>query len=531
MTRLARAPLLLHCAALLVALVALAPFMQLDSSFTSDEGAYAIQARAVAEGRWDYEHRLAEFDADGSRFPVVNSLRVGERWYPYVQHPLVPLLLSVAWRLPGRAVGLHVLPLAAVVACAAAAWLLAARLARRAAPLAFWLAAGAPVLANGWMLWAHAPSAAVSGFALLAVLATVRRPTWSLAIAGGGALALGVLLRSEGLIFAGACAGAVLAMRWRERRTPVVILAALAPAVVGLGAKVAERAWTAAITGGTPEEPARATGDFLAGRLQGAWHEVAQGRYGEGSAWLAPVALALAITAGLLLGRRDDRSARRAASALLAVAAALVLARAVTTPDDPVTGLLAAWPVAAVGLAALRRDRLVPDAVAMLTVVVLFGGAVLATQYPVGGGLEWGGRFLSPLTAPLAALAAFALADRFVPTVAVLAVAGAAAAMIVVGTLRWEHDRAINDVEAHLRPNVVTTQSALPRLAWRVDGDVGWLLVDQREAGPLAREIAERNDDVLLAAGRRDRVDPLDGLRAVPTGELESDLLRLWTAP
>jgi hypothetical protein len=155
---------------------------------------------------------------------------------------------------------------------------------------------------------------------------------------------------------------------------------------------------------------------------------------------------------------------------------------------------------------------------------------VLATQYAEGGGLEWGGRFLSPLTAPLAAIAAVVLLDRVAPAMTVLAVTGAVAAVLVVGTQRRETDEAIHDVEAHLRPVVITTQPALPRLAWRIDGRVAWLMVEPSDVARLADELARRKHEVLVVAGD-DQVGRLPGLVPVPADELRSGRLRLLTSP
>jgi hypothetical protein len=529
--RLRRAPLAVHAAVLAVGLAIVVPFMHLDSSFTSDEGAYAIQAHAIADGHWNYPYVLADRDRTGEHFPIANAFVARGRWYPYPQHPAYPLALSVAWRAPARSVALHVLPLAGVIGCAIAAWLLAGQLDRRACPVAFWVAASAPVLANGWLLWAHAPSAAVGGLTLAGVIAVARK--WSLVTAAltGVGLVLGVLLRSEGVLFAAACGAAVLVLRAAHRRRAMVLVAALAPAVVGIVAKLAERTWVAHITGGEGAgEPTRAGANgFLASRIDGAWHELFQGRYSEGAGWLAPLALVLAIAAGVQL--RGGASSRRRATGLLAVAAALVVVRIVTAPDDPVTGLLAAWPVAAVGLAALDLRAAGAETKGMLAVVAVFTLLVLASQYRVGGGLEWGGRFLSPITAPVAALVAVALLDRLLPALTVLAVASAVGALVVVGTLRRDHDEAIDDIARNARPTVVTTLSAVPRLAWRLDGRVDWVLARTEDVAAVAADVERTRPGVLVVAGRGQRLSLDAGFEPVARASLNSDLLDLWVAP
>jgi hypothetical protein len=131
------------------------------------------------------------------------------------------------------------------------------------------------------------------------------------------------------------------------------------------------------------------------------------------------------------------------------------------------------------------------------------------------------------MTAPLAVLTALVVRGRIMPAVGALAGASALAALVVVGTVRRDHDRAIDDVAAHARPAIVTTQSALPRLAWRLDGRFGWLLVPVDDVPSAASAAADRPGGALVATGRRER-PVLPGFRPVPARELESDLLRLW---
>ena len=115
----------------------------------------------------------------------------------------------------------------------------------RCAAWAFWLAAASPVLANAWIIWAHAPSALAGGLLVLATMRARCSPSWLLGVAG--AAALGVLLRSEGILWALAVAVAVL-LFGRDRRaawTSVSIVGATGIAIVG------ERLWIDAVLGGS----------------------------------------------------------------------------------------------------------------------------------------------------------------------------------------------------------------------------------------------------------------------------------------
>ena len=162
-----------------------------------------------------------------------------------MHHPLWPALLAGASRVLGEAVGLHALGLVGVVVAAAAAWLLAAEIDPRASRGAFWLVAASPVAVNGLILWAHAPSAAAAGVALLAAVRLGRDgPTVGRLVSLALAVVAGVLLRSEGLLLAGAVAVTMVIVARRVR------LVTALPLVAGAVAWLAERRWVAGIVEG-----------------------------------------------------------------------------------------------------------------------------------------------------------------------------------------------------------------------------------------------------------------------------------------
>ena len=490
------APLWAHAAALAVLLLALLPVMGPESTFTGDEGAYALQVRALEQGSWQYRYKAAAVDPDGRWFPVVLSNRNGNRFYPYVQHPAYPLLMRVATAVAGTSLGLHLVALLGAVGAAAAAWLLAAEVDATLGRPAFWVTASSPVLVNGTLLWAHAPSAAAAGLALVAATRLARRPHAPLATAGAVvALAGGVLLRSEGLLFAGALVVVVAARRLRPAgaRAALSTLAVLGVPVAA--AALGERAWVRAIVGRTVDtltvrEGATRSTPYLAGRLAGAFHSLFQAHY-ESVAAGPPVlaALGLAVGLGCLALRRWGPSSRR--DLAIAVTGVVVLygLRVAQHPTDGVTGLFAAWPVAALGLVLLRgRDRH-PTVDLCLVVGAVFSAGVLLTQYPEGGGLEWGGRFLSPATVPLAVVATVALARRIrgapavvrpLATVAVggLAVASTLFGLVTVARARAGQDGFIAAAARHPATVTVTTLEAYPRIAWRTHDRLSWMLTD-----------------------------------------------------
>jgi hypothetical protein len=236
-------------------------------------------------------------------------------------------------------------------------------------------------------------------------------------------------------------------------------------------------------------------------------------------------ALLLVVVAAVLTRRRS-----RAAPALLALASVLIVVRVAMAPRDPVTGLLAAWPVVVLGVFLLGWRELPTTARALLVGLGLFTVAVLANNYPYGGGLEWGGRFFAPVLAPLAGLAAIGLA-RAGPVIgrwaAALTVLTAAAGLILCGGVRGLHDGQISAAGRHLRAWTVTDFSPLPRLAWRLDDDTAWLLAD---AHPMegALDIVRRmgGRDVTVVQRKEKPVDPLERFGSVEEHR-EHDLHRI----
>lgn len=528
-----RAPLWAHAATLAVLVLAIFPLMRPTSSFTSDEGAYALQAAALDNGTWEYDYRAAPLDPEGRAFPIILSDKGSAGYYTYVKHPAYPLLLHATSRVFGRTLGLHILGLLGVVGAAVAAWLLAGELDPRLRRPAFWLAAGGPVLVNGYLIWAHAPSAALSGLALVAAARIARRGITPWAAAGlMVTIAGGVLLRSEGLLLAGALAASLAAVRFLVTRTPGPALAAFAvtagPAV--LVARVESR-WISSIVGrqySAVAGQADAASSRLGSRMTAAWHVLFKAHFIDAGAGLPVLAaLAVAAGAGYVALRRWGPASRRMLVVGVGAAGALLALRFAAHPHDPVTGLLSAWPLAVLGVLLYRWREAPPAAWLLGGTAALFALATLATQYPEGGGLEWGGRYLSPIAVPLAVLAAAGLAravagvpeaDRR-PAVALLAALGvisAVFALAAAGALRAREDRIIAAVERHPSPVMVTTKPALPRLSWRGDR-ITWMLTDDAGLPDLLASLrAQGVPEVGVVAG----LDvPASALAAYPTAE------------
>jgi hypothetical protein len=485
-----------HCLIYLVLLVASAPLLKLSGSYSSDEGAYAIQVHSLEAGHWDVAWPGSSVDPAGRWFPFVNVSKADGKFYAYVQHPVWPLAMRGAVALFGEAVGLRVLPIAGAVGVAAAAWLLAAEIDARRRRWAFWIAALGPVVANATMLWAHAPSAALAGFAALAVVRIDRRG-WNTrrAVLLVGAVAAGVLLRAEGLVWALALAGgAGLTALAGRRRARIVTAAGIGAAVIAAaGTAVAFERWLiGVVSGGAYADPGvrHESGSYLLARLRGIEHEVVTaGLSAARPSMIGAIALVLAVVGGRKLAstRRSEGNGAASAVVLLGGAAAVFALRTVLDPAEPATGILGAWPIAAAGLvAALRRPIGHADRV-LAAIVGLFAVGIVATQYDGGGGIEWGGRFFFPVIVPVAVIAAgglhrAAVAVRpnarraLVAGAAALAVVPAVSGLVSVADTRQSGARFASDVERADVQVAVTTEVALPRMVWVTHPGVTWFL-------------------------------------------------------
>jgi len=529
-------PLWAHAAALAVLLAALLPLMSPQSSFTSDEGAYALQVAALEDGSWAYRYQAERFDPDGAAFPIINSERGESGFHPYVKHPAWPLMLRGTTAALGDTVGLHLLGLLGIVGAAIAAWLLAGELDPRLRRSAFWLAAGSPVLVNGFAIWAHAPSAALAGLALVAAARIARRGITAGAVAGAAsALVGGVLLRSEGLLFAGALAVALAvvlhhSVGWK----PAIGAFGLLAGPAGLAALL-EKRWVEDIIGdivggATQTLAVRRTGSasYLDGRIDGTWHVLFQGHFSDSAAGLpALAALLLVVIVGFLALRHWGTASRLLLAAASLGAIALLVLRSSAHPHEAVTGLLPAWPLAVLGIVLVRWRGSLPLVRLLGSTTLVFAAAIVATQYAEGGGLEWGGRFLSPVLVPMAVLAASGLVRALdsvprpertaaVALVVAVGVASGVFGLATAGALRAREDAIIAALARHPAQVVVTTRPAYPRLAWRADEDLAWMLVDRSGLPALVGALRSRGvEEMVLVVAADEPLAGLDGFRSL----------------
>jgi len=504
-------PVRAHLLALSAILLLLLPIVGTSQSFLADEGAAIIQARSLEAGDgWIVEHPLPEIDPDGAWYPVVNAERGQRGAAPLGKHPAYPLLAAAAARL-GGVTGIVLLSLAGTIAAAGLAAALAGRIDRSVVRPTLWIVGlASPMLFDGFLAMAHTLGAALATAAVLAAVVALqdRRPAVALLVTP--AVAAAVMLRNEALLFAAALAvvTGVVALR-RQGRGPatLVALGALSAAV---GARLLERVWIAAITGGAVSTTAvgvPASGDsFVRGRLDGfAMTWLTPGYGGAPVPLVALLVMVVAIAWCVLRVRVHPGDPTRILLGGAVAASGAVVAVALA-PGNVVPGLLVAFPVATAGLLVLRRsmfEDIGPFVVG--ATAALFAGAVLATQYAAGGTGEWGGRYFAlvvPSAVPVLlaglCLQGLALPPQVRRSLAVaLAVCSLALSTMAVGALRASHQvtagivgriETAGGTTGDVRPVVLTTWLGGSRLAWPTFENHRWLFVPA--------------DDVATAAGR-----------------------------
>lgn len=371
-----------------------------------DEAALFAQAELVAEGSWTVERPLADVDPSGAYAPMARSRLTDDGFAPFPNHPLHVLLAATASDLGGRT-GIRLLSVAGTLGAVAAAGYLAASVGRRESSAAMWIAgAASPLLFHSNLVVAHTLGASAAGAVLvtafmLSARADSRGRSFVVALSVGLLVAVGALLRSEVLLM-GVAIGVVCALNGMRRRRWVELVVAAGATVGTVVAYVLEPWWIAQIAGSSPggktiEASARAG---ARGALQGAQSVL----FGLGRAGPALPAAVLLAVAGVVVIRLRPRVA---GPGVLLAATALVAAVVHVTGPAIVPGIFFAFPLLTIGMVGLSRGHgWTRPVVSSSQAVLLFAAMVLATQYAVGGGVEWGWRYFGvALPAVSAALA------------------------------------------------------------------------------------------------------------------------------
>lgn len=475
-----------HMVALaLVLLVALA-LSERSSGFTTDEGSYAIQAEALRGGSWAIDWPFRTADPDAVHFPYHSGTVTETDEFAYVNHPLWPAALAAVTSAAPEEVGLRLLSMLAVVAAAATAFRLATDLGSgRSAPWAFWLVAASPLLANGLMIWAHAAAAAIAGLASLCIARTIDRRSMGWSVCLVAVLGTGVLLRSEFVLFSIAAALVLSALGAWRREGRLVIVGAACGAATYLALR-GEAWWVASIVGDRASEfeltsRAGGSGGWLRGRLDGVAASAFEGAMDSPSA--AVVSVLVIVCVALVVA--NPRRLNLPTVPLLWAAVALTGARLLVGADEPARGIVAAWPLVLLALLAVKDAGSTERC--LLALAGLFAVAVFVTQYDDGGGLQWGGRFLSLAIVPVGVAGATglrALQSRVprstAPLVALLA-AGGLLGLLVTNQVRSQNASAMATVASTSSQVVVVSNTQIARLDWRRWPERCWLSTEPHQ--------------------------------------------------
>lgn len=376
-------------------------------AYMSDEGNVYLQAERLLEGEWVVPYTFVDLDPGLELSHLQRGLRVETGIVPYVRHPLHAVLVTPLFGAFGTA-GFVAVGILGVVATAMVSAALARLVDPRWARHVFWIVGLASPIAFHAHLWlAHSVTAAAVGFAGLAAVWAFRRH-WTWGIAAGLSAAFATGLRSEALL-AGPALAVMVGVMWLARRArlgPALATAGslgLMPAAVWLS----ERAFSDAMFGSTAmtvqvESLSRgfdgAVNAFLITMLYSSYQE-------------SVVFWFLAASPIVLwhVGRRARITGNALPVVWTGVVIVVLLVIRLVQPDAwPIPGLWVAFPIGVLLLSQVKLAETSPIEVAIPTgAAALIWIGILATQYPVGGGLEWGGRYFAiiiPLLAPALAL-------------------------------------------------------------------------------------------------------------------------------
>lgn len=370
--------------------------------FFIDESAMLGQVDLVREGTWTARLPIPAEDGVVAE-PMAKSTYVDGSFAPFPKHPLHVAVLVAVDTIAGVQ-GMRLLSTAAALV----AGVLAMHLVPASRPgvriTAFWVVVVAsPLLFDSQLIVAHALAAPVAG-AIAVVLARERSLAFVPLLAG--LVALGVLLRTEFLLVAGAFslvwgARAVVRRSGRSLLDSVVIslAAVLSYSVEGLviDALIGEDQTSAVEAGvGRLSLSSMASGARIA--LLGFGAASPLSAVAVGSTLVGVIAVVVAV-------RRDPPSRLLLGAAGVGAA---VGGFAFALQPAILPGLLPAFPAVVLLTAAWQKDEDPPPVSAALpgAVAGILGAGVIVTQYGDAGGFEWGWRYMAvaiPLVAPLAA--------------------------------------------------------------------------------------------------------------------------------
>ncbi len=532
-----------HGPALLLLLFMIFPLVAAESVWSADIGARLYQAKTLLDsGHWTAIHPLPRVDPDGLYFPIHLSAATDAAFHfiPYPKHPLLVWITAaeyqLALRLPGDtdsnivAAVVAVNTLATFATAVGTARLVARSRPRLAVPAMWFTGLISPLFVDAYVGHAHSLAAAMIVWALgLLLQFTEPLPPraavdFTRLVGAGVLLSLACQVRTESSLLGIAIAAGLVVAGWHRPTRSRWLFAALMVALSTGASTVADRLMTPATSG--PANPLHGGEPWggLVGRVEGIQRTLLSPGGNQADLLILAAAL-LVIIAGYLVGRGSDRSYPEI---LLAVASVAAVVRVVQGDMVLIFGLFLACPLLLVGIIRLGRGALQgAENRFHLTTIVLFAGAVVATQYRYGGGAEWGGRYFA-IGLPSAIVLAVqgldsaleSLSGPRVRRLVVLAITPAialnlaglygiresrarTAAMVDVvaeemATLRLRTASATDqsalaepDATEPADPIVITTVPAAGRLSWAQIDNGRWLLVDEGELDTVAERLSE----------------------------------------
>ena len=517
-------PYAVHVAALATILLAVLVVIRPHIAYSSDEGAAILQARLLrSTGHWLINDPVARLDPKALARPIPRADVGVKGRAPYGKHPFYPLVLLAASWLVGP-VGYLLVSVLGTVAAAAAAGVLARRLDPLLDRPVLWaVGVVSPLWFDSFWVIAHSLAAGTGAVGVLFLVwgveaAGVRR--FASFVGAAVAVAATAALRSEGLVLA--IAIAIGAGAWAVVAKAITPLGAAVAALAGGAAtRLVERHTSTAILG-AGSQPVGVPGagmSFVSARIDAFRSTIIHPAYGTDRQALILVAGALALLLGAVVARRTG-SARVITDAAIA-ATLLYAAWAVVGLRTPIPGLLVACPAAGAAAICFDIEALRRPIGALLTVTVVVGaGAVLATEYYYGGGVEWGGRFFAifwPLAVPPLAFGVLrlpgpqrrALLTGIVGTGLALAVTGVVSFHQVHRSSQETSDavercaREAGPPGSPLldsRPLAVSTDRLLPQIDWGTFDRYEWLNPDVGDLGPYMARVRSAGVQRLVLA-------------------------------
>ncbi len=524
-----------------------------DGLVSADEGAVLSQMEVRrTTGDWGMPNPLPAVDPDARWFGISGSDLDADRAYPYAKHVAYPAVAQPFFDLGGARLVVGLSAVGSLVTAALAA-LLARRVRRDLDVPTLWVVGiVSPIFFDSFWAIAHSMGAAFATGAVLAAVVAIERRQARWILLAALAVAAAALLRSEGMLFGVALGGGLLALAGMRRDR----LAAAAGVAAGAAASVAwwidGRLHTAVVGATHPPFRISTTADqtWLSARWDGAWASLLrpqlQATTTAGTIFLG-VALAGALAALYVRAKPTEVRLIRGLAGIAGVAAIAALAFRVA----PVPGLLVAFPILPIGLIVATRSTFESVTARIVGVTaLLFSGAVVATQYAVGGSMEWGGRFFHlaiPALVPVVLMSLDGARSRLDPTTrritgaAIVAVSAVLVVFAVGSVARLQSQsgdlaRAVHDL-ADGRV-VVTNFESLGRFTWKDAVHGRFLSVPESDdLGTVAARLADEDiDEFVFAAPYRQETDrarlegyePVDGLTRT-VGEWELSVMRRST--